>query len=76
MGLGYLILILCCPIVFQQAQSYIANQMVKDRETKMAESLKIMGLKPWIYALSFLVQRGIWMTIPTIFVNVFVYLFN
>jgi len=29
--------------------------MVKDRETRMKESLKIMGLEPWIYALGFIV---------------------
>ena len=54
-GLGYLILLLLCPIIFQQSATYIGNQMVKDRETKMKETLKIMGLKSWIYALAFLV---------------------
>ena len=76
MGLGYLILILLCPVIFQQATSYIGNQMVKDRETKMTETLKIMGLKSWIYALAFLVQRGVWITIPAVLVVVFTWVFN
>ena len=42
-GLGHLMLILMCPIIFQQSSNYIGNQMVKDRETKMKETLKIMG---------------------------------
>ena len=50
--------------------------MVKDKETKMKETLKIMGLETWIYSLAFLVQRGIWMTMPTFFVCLFIGLFN
>ena len=76
MGLGYLILILCCPTIFQQSASYISNQMVKDKETKMKETLKIMGLDVWVYSLAFLVQRGIWMTLPTFFLCLFIGLFN
>ena len=50
--------------------------MVKDRETKMKETLKIMGCESWIYALSFMVQRGVWMFFPTFFVSLFIWLFN
>ena len=50
--------------------------MVKDRDTKMKETLKIMGLKPWIYAIGFLVQRGIWMIFPNFFICLFIYIFN
>lgn len=42
----------------------------------MKETLKIMGQESWIYALSFIVQRGIWMLFPTLFVSVFIYIFN
>ena len=59
-GLGYVIFILICPAAFQQSCIYIFNEMVKDRETKMKESLKIMGLNKYMYALSFLLQRAIW----------------
>ena len=76
MGLGHLMLILMCPIIFQQSSNYIGNQMVKDRETKMKETLKIMGCESWIYALSFMIQRGVWMIFPTIFVSIFIFLFN
>ena len=76
MGLGHLMLILVCPIIFQQSSNYIGNQMVKDRETKMKETLKIMGCESWIYALSFMIQRGVWMIFPTIFVSIFIFLFN
>jgi|Transcript_37574 hypothetical protein len=76
MGVGYLVLLLCCPIIFQQSSNYIANQMVRDRETRMKESLKIMGLEPWIYSLSFLVQRTIWMILTTFFVCFFIWLLN
>ena len=76
MGLGYCILLLTCPIVFQQSTNYIANAMVKDRDTKMKESLKIVGMQPWIYSLAFLVQRGIWMLLPTICVSAAILLFT
>ena len=50
--------------------------MVKDKENKMKETLKIMGLETWVYSIAFLVQRGIWMTLPTVFLCVFIFLFN
>lgn len=50
--------------------------MTKDRETRMKESLKIMGLQPWIYSLSFLVQRTLWMILTTFFVCFFIWLLN
>lgn len=42
----------------------------------MKESLKIMGLQPWIYSLSFLVQRTLWMILTTFFVCFFIWLLN
>lgn len=53
MGLGHLQLLVMSPIIFQNSSNYISNQMVRDRETKMKETLKIMGQESWIYALSF-----------------------
>ena len=49
--------------------------MVKDKETKMKESLKIMGLKSWIYALGMLTQRSIYMLIPTFIVTLFMLIY-
>lgn len=54
-GLGYVIFILISPVAFQQSCVYIFNEMVKDRQNKMQESLKIMGLNKYMYALSFLI---------------------
>ena len=42
----------------------------------MKESLKIMGLEPWIYALGFLIQRAIWMLLTVSFVCIFIWLIN
>ena len=40
----------------------------------MKESLKMMGLQPWIYALGFLIQRFIWMIFTTFIVCFFIWL--
>lgn len=69
-------LILSSPFIVQGSTNYISNEMVRDRETKMKETLKIMGLRPWIYALSFLVQQGIFMIFPCFFMTLFIYMFN
>ena len=53
--MGYVLLLLTVPFVYQSSTNYVANEMVRDGETKMKETLKIMGLKPWIYSLSFMV---------------------
>lgn len=42
----------------------------------MKETLKIMGMESWVYSMGFLVMRGIWMTIPTLLVVLFIWLFN
>ena len=75
MGLGYLILLFLLPFMYQQSCTYIAGQLVRDRETKMKESLKIMGLETWIYALGMLVQRSIYMMIPSFIVCVWILAF-
>ena len=50
--------------------------MVKDRETKMKESLKIMGLNKYMYALSFLLQRAIWVTFTCLIMSIMIFLMN
>ena len=50
--------------------------MVRDRENKMAESLKIMGLNKYMYALSFLIQRTIWVTLTSLIMASMTYLLN
>ena len=75
-GLAYVIFILLTPAAFQQSCITIFNEMVKDRETRMKESLKIMGLNKWMYALSFLVQRGIWVTVTCLILTLMTYFVN
>ena len=43
-SIGYLLLIMLTPAAFQQSCLFILNTMVKDKENKMKETLKIMGL--------------------------------
>lgn len=38
---------------------FILNQMVADRETKMRETLKIMGLGRISYGMSYLAMQGL-----------------
>ena len=75
-GLSFVIFILLTPAAFQQSCIYIFNEMVRDRETRMKESLKIMGLNKWMYALSFLVQRGIWVTVTCFILTMMSYFIN
>ena len=75
-GLGYVIFILIAPVAFQQSCVFIFNEMVRDRETKMKESLKIMGLNKYMYALSFMIQRGIWVTLTCFIITLMTYILN
>ena len=75
-GLGYVIFILISPAAFQQSCVFIFTEMVRDRENKMAESLKIMGLNKYMYALSFLIQRTIWVTLTSFIIAFMVFIIN
>lgn len=55
---------------------FIINEMVRERETKMKESLRIMGLNKYMYALSYLVQRAIWTTITCLIITIMTYVLN
>ena len=68
-------MLLLAPFVYQSSTNYVANELVRDKETKMKETLKIMGLKPWIYSLSFLVQQGLWLIIPCLSMTITIYIF-
>ena len=72
---SYVFMLLVVPFIYQSSTNYVANEMVRDGETKMKETLKIMGLKPWIYALSFMVQQGLWLIFPCLSLTVCLYLF-
>ena len=73
--LSFIFLLLLSPFIYQGSTNYVANEMVRDKETKMKETLKIMGLKPWIYALSFLVQQGSWLIFPCLSTTITLYVF-
>ena len=38
---------------------FILNEIVADKETRMRETLRIMSLDRWSYALSFFITQGI-----------------
>jgi hypothetical protein len=42
----------------------------------MKESLKIMGLNKYMYPLSILMQRGIWILFTTLVLTIMIYVFN
>ena len=46
--------VMLTPFVFLFSGIYIFSEMVHERETRMKESLKIMGLNKWMYPLSFM----------------------
>ena len=75
-GLGYVIFILIAPAAFSQSCIFIITELVRDRETKMKESLRIMGLNKYMYALSYLVQRAIWTTLTCFIIVLMTYLLN
>ena len=50
--------------------------MVRDRENKMKESLKIMGLNKYMYALSILLQRSIWVAVTCFIIAIMTYALN
>ena len=47
-------LVMLTPFVFLFSGIYIFSEMVHERESRMKESLKIMGLNKWMYPLSFM----------------------
>jgi hypothetical protein len=58
--MAFVMLVMMSPMCFLFSCIYIFYEMVNERETRMKESLKIMGLNKWMYPLSILLQRGIW----------------
>ena len=71
-----MLFVLICPIAYQQSCVFIFNEMVRDRETKMVESLKIMGLNKYMYALSHLLQRVIYVAFTTFIISLMTFVQN
>lgn len=69
-------LVMLTPFVFLFSGIYIFSEMVHERESRMKESLKIMGLNKWMYPLSFMLQRGIWLAFTCLCFTLMIYVFN
>lgn len=55
----WLMILSFTPLMFTQGVIFILNQMVSDKETKMRETLKIMGLSRTAYGTSYLLMQGL-----------------
>jgi hypothetical protein len=55
----WLLILFFAPFMYIQGVIFILNQMVADRETKMRETLKIMGLGRVSYGMSYLAMQGL-----------------
>jgi len=52
----WLFILMFTPIMFTQGVIFILNQVVADKESKMRETLKIMGLSKGAYGASYIVM--------------------
>ena len=55
----WLMILTFAPLMFTQGVIFILNQMVSDKESKMRETLKIMGLSRTAYGTSYLLMQGL-----------------
>lgn len=74
--LGYVILILLAPVASYQQMIALVTEMTTERQNKMSETLKILGLDQYIYAISHLSIRSIYSTFLALILSVFIYLYN
>lgn len=74
--LGYLIVILTAPMVFQQSCVFMLTELTKDRANKMRESLRIMGLSDFTYQASFFFMRTVWVSITSFINGIAIYVPN
>ena len=75
-SLGYLIIILMTPFASLNFCNALLTDMVTERQSKMRESLKIMGLNQYVYAVSHLLVRLIFMSVIALIISLFIYLYN
>jgi len=61
-----MMIVFLAPIMFIQGVIFIMNMMVSDKESKMRETLKIMGLSTNAYAISYILMQGILALISTL----------
>ena len=74
--MAFIIIVLITPFAFLFSCIYIFSEMVQERENRMKESLKIMGLNKYMYPLSIMIQRGLWTLFTAILLSMMTYVFN
>lgn len=69
----WLLMLFLTPFMFIQGVIFVLSQMVADRESKMRETLKIMGLGRVAYGISYMVMQGLLALLATIIVVIALY---
>ena len=75
-ALGYVLIILLAPVATYQTTVALVTDMTSERKNKMRESLKIMGLNQYVYALSHLSVKTLLAVFLALIMSAFVYLYN
>ena len=75
-ALGYILVILLAPVATYQTTLALTNDMVTERSTKMRESLKILGLNQYVYALGHLFIKSIFSIVLSIIMASFIFVYN
>ena len=75
-SLGYVLIILLAPVATYQTTVSLVTEMTTERSNKMRESLKILGLSQYIYAIAHLSVRCIYSSALGIIMAAFIYFFN
>lgn len=69
----WLLMIFLTPFMFIQGVIFVLSQMVADRESKMRETLKIMGLGRVAYGISYMFMQGLLALLASIIVMIALY---
>ena len=75
-SLGYVLIILLAPVAVYQVQTSLVTEMGNERQRKMRETLKILGLNSYVYAIAHLSIRMFFASFLSIILAVFIYVFN
>jgi ABC-type multidrug transport system fused ATPase/permease subunit len=75
-ALGYVLIILLAPGALYQINVALVTDMTTEKMSKMRETLKIMGLNQYIYALSHMSVKIIYTIFLSFLMSLFMYLYN
>ena len=75
-SLGYVLIILLAPVATYQTTVSMVTEMTTERSNKMRESLKILGLNQYVYAISHLSIRTVFSSVLGMIMAAFIYFFN